>query len=170
MESLTTFDTIAQDGNYNKLYYLQKSNTNTSASEVYNFQVSGFPEITVSTDSIQSNTQGLGLGTLKDLQEGELTNTASETGLSVSKEALTAIDNFQDRYNTLQKEFQASVKELNDAYNNLDSLSNNLKDIDYAQESANFSKADIFKHHGSLAIAQANTTQEMVSSLLTVSK
>ncbi len=164
--SLEIFDKIAKDSNYNKLYYLQKSNTENSSSTVYNFVVSEFPKITIPTDSIQSNTTGLGLDTLKNLEEGELTNLASSTGLSVSKKALLTIEDFQDIYIKLQKTFQASVTNLNNVYTNLESIDTQIKEINYAQESANFSKADIFRQQGNFAVAQANTIQSMVSELL----
>ena len=163
---LSTFDKIATDGNYNKLYYLQKSDTNTDASEAYNFQVSNFPATTLETESIQSNTTGLGLDTLKNLTQGQLTDEISSTGLTISQTALESINNFQSTYNELQKTFRSSVKTLNDEYVSLNSTNNTLQDIDYAKESANFSKSDILKQHGSFLTSQANTSQAMVSSLL----
>ncbi len=54
VDILTKFDKVASNGKYNDLYYLQKSNSDNSASLVYTFQISEYPDITISNESIKS--------------------------------------------------------------------------------------------------------------------
>jgi flagellin len=164
---LNKFDNIASDSNYQKLYYLQESNSSMNASLVYDFQISEIPSITLSTDSIQSNTQGLGLTTLKGLSANELTNIVASTQSGIVDDAITSIEEFQATYDILQNQFKFMVDSLDLSYSNLKTYENELRNIDYANESATFDKSKILSQFGSLATSQANTNQNRVSSLLT---
>ncbi len=163
---LNKFDEIASDSNYNKQYYLQKSNDDNSTSLIFSFQISEIPSVTLSTDSIQSNTQGLGLTTLKNLSTDELTDTAATTQSGIVDTAITSIESFQDKYKQLQGQFKLAVSSLDSLHSNLKTFENDIRTYDYAKDSASFDKSSILSKFGSLATSQANATSSVVSSLL----
>ncbi|MCK5111810.1 MAG: hypothetical protein KAQ94_09850 [Arcobacteraceae bacterium] len=163
---LTTFDKIASEGNYNDMYFMQNSSTDDSASIVYSFQISEFPEITISNESIRSNTQGLGLDTLKDLAEDGLTSAVASTQSTVVDDAITSIEGFQEDYQELQSRLKMSVSSLNEYYTKLKTERNDIKEVNYAAESADFDKSKILSQFGQLATSQANATQSIIGSLL----
>ena len=168
VDTLNKFDSLASDANYKELYVLQNSDTNNSASLVYSFQVSEFPEITISSESIRSNSEGLGLTDLKNLGVNELTTDVANTQSGVVSSAITAINEFQDQYKVLQSQIQSSVSALNNYQQMLKKEENSLK-IDFAKESSSFEKTKISTITGSLTASQANAMSSTVLNLLSIS-
>ena len=167
---LTKFDKIASEGNFNDMYFMQTSNSDDGGSIIHNFQISEFPEITVSNDSIRSNTQGLGLSTLKNLSADGLTTEVASEQSGIVDGAITSIEGFQELYKEFQAKLQSSVSSLNNYYKNLRTQENELKEINYQQESKEFDKSKILSKFGEYASSQANITQNVVGALLTSMK
>ena len=166
VEKLTTFDKIASDGEYNSLFYLQKSNSDTSTSEIQDYMISEFPKITLSTESIQSNSEGLGLTALKNISEGELTSTRADTEGTAVEDAIDMIEQFQSKYNQLQNNFKNSVNNLNDTSSKLTTPIDYDITINYGNESLTFDKNSILQQFGKITTAQANASAPTVMELL----
>ncbi len=166
VDKLNEFDEIASGGNFNSQYYLQNSNSDNSSSLVYTFQISEYPDITLSTESIRSNTEGLGLTTLKNLSTGELNKTVANTQSGVVDTAIESIESFQSTYSETQRLFQIAVSGLDNLYTDLKTSENSMRNIDYAKESRTFDASKILSEYGSYSTSQANATQGRVSTLL----
>ncbi|MEA2020013.1 MAG: flagellin [Campylobacterota bacterium] len=163
---LSELDTIATNSNYNEMYSLQKSSSSQDSSDIYSFRVSEVPAVTLNSISIQSNTIGLDLLDLKNIEEDKMTYHTSYDQIDNIKSALENISEFQKDYNNLQKTFKSSMSNLSNTYGNLKIEDNNLKDINYDLESILFDKNSILKQEGSMLQSQANTTQSKVIDLL----
>lgn len=106
------------------------------------------------------------LESLKNLQEGELTREVAASFQAVVNDSL-------DQLNGYRGDIGSTINQVNSAVRNLMTQSTNVKaaeavirEVDYAEESANFNKLNILSQAGSYAISQANATQQNVLRLL----
>ena len=106
------------------------------------------------------------LESLKNLQEGELTREIAASFQAVVNDSL-------DQLNGYRGDIGSTINQVNSAVRNLMTQSTNVKaaeavirEVDYAEESANFNKLNILSQAGSYAISQANATQQNVLRLL----
>ena len=163
---LDQFDEIAEDSNYKELYSLQESNINTNTSLSYSFRISELPPIVLTTESIQSNTEGLGLSDLKNLAQDGLSNTVANDQSKIVVTALSSIEKFQADYKTLLKSLQTSTNNLSDLYKSFEKSNENTKETNFQVESLAFDRNKILKEMGAFSQAQANALQSNVLSLL----
>lgn len=164
---LTQFDAIAADSNYQELYSLQKSTSNTDISDSHSFRISEFPPIVLSTESIQSNTEGLGLSDLKNLAQDGLTVSVSSDQSIVVTNALEVIEQFQSDYQTLLNSLKTSTNSLSDLHKSFERSNENTKEINFQSESLIFDRNKIIKEMGAFSQIQANALQSNVLNLLT---
>jgi flagellin len=163
---LDQFDEIAADSNYQELYSLQESNSNTDTSTSHSFRISEFPPIVLSTESIQSNTEGLGLSDLKNLVEDGLKVSVANDQSKVVISALESIEQFQSDYQTLLKSLKTSTNSLSDLHKSFEKSNENTKEINFQAESLVFDRNKILKEMGAFSQAQANALQSNVLDLL----
>jgi len=163
---LTQFDAIAADSNYQELYSLQKSTTNTDTSTSHSFRISEFPPIVLSTESIQSNTEGLGLSDLKNLAQDGLTVSVANDQSKVVISALEVIEQFQSDYITLLNSLKTSTNSLSDLHKSFEKSNENTKEINFQFESLTFDRNAILKEMGAFSQTQANALQSNVLNLL----
>ena len=164
---LEEFDAIAADSNYEELYALQKSNNDTNTSSSYSFRISELPPIVLSTESIQSNTEGLGLSDLKSLTEDELTVSVANEQSTIVTDALEVIENFQSDYQKLIDSFKTSTNSLSDLHKSFERSNEKTKEMNFQFESLVFDKNKILQEMGQFYKIQANASQSNVLSLLT---
>jgi flagellin len=127
--------------------------------------------LTAGTNDVRyENTSSVG----KSLSGLTSANLANDTLTSaVAKDYQTVVDGAIDGLNSLRSEFGSTQNQVESAVRNLMTQSTNLsaaesiiRDVDYAEESANFNKQNIISQAGSYAISQANTVQQNVLKLL----
>jgi flagellin len=164
---LTQLDNIAEQTNYNGTTLLQKSSTSTSASAGLDFQVGEKSSDTISNTAIQSNTSGLSLSTLSGLTATDsLTQTIAADQQSVVDAAITKLNGYRGDIGSTQNQVESAVRNLMTQSTNVAAAESIIRDVDYAEESANFNKQNIISQAGSYAISQANTVQQNVLKLL----
>ncbi len=163
---LSELDEIASSSNYNEMYSLQESNSSQDSSNIYSFRTSEIPAVTLNSISIQSNTIGLDLTDLQNIEEDKMTYHTSYDQLDNIESALETLKQFQKDYNNLQVTFKSSMSNLSNTYGNLKIEDSHLKDINYDLESILFDKSSILKQEGSLFRSQANTLPATVVDLL----
>jgi len=163
---LNQFDAIASDSNYQELYSLQKSTSNTDTSTSHSFRISEFPPIVLSSESIQSNTEGLGLSDLKNLAQDGLTGSVANDQSKIVISALEVIEQFQSDYKTLLNSLKTSTNSLSDLHKSFEKSNENTKEINFKAESLVFDRNAILKEMGAFSQAQANALQSNVLNLL----
>jgi flagellin len=104
------------------------------------------------------------------------TAVSSTTGISTASaatSAMTAIDNALDQVNSaratfgaMQNRFESVISNLQVAAENQTAAKSRIMDADFAQETANLTRAQILQQAGTAMLAQANAAPQGVLSLL----
>ena len=163
---LTQLDNIAAQTNYNGTYLLQASASSTAASAGLVFQVGEKAADTISNGTITANSSGLGLDALKALGPSSLTSGLANTNQALVDTAITTLNGFRGDVGSTQNQVESAVRNLMTQATNVKAAESIIRDVDYAQESANFNKQNIVSQAGSYAISQANAVQQNVLRLL----
>ena len=165
---LDQLNNIASQTNYNGTTLLQKGASDTGSSAKLDFQMGENAANVISISSgVTANSSGLGLGGLKTAASGGSITAGSAQGF------LTTIDSALDKLNGWRADFGSTQNQLESAVRNQMTQQTNIKnaesiirDVDYAQESAAFSKQNIIAQAGTYALSQANNMQQNVTRLL----
>jgi flagellin len=144
---LEQINNIAGQTNYNGTYLLQSSREiNADPTEPIEFQMGGKSDnIIFGASGIQSNTLGLQLDDLRILEEDGLR---------------------RGDFGSTQNQVESAIRNLMTQETNIKSAESVIRDVDYAQESANFSQRNIISQAGTFALSQANQVQQNVLRLL----
>ena len=160
---LEQLNNIAEQTNYNGTSLLQVSSTGTGTMTGLTFQIGESKADTIKVGAMQSNTTGLSLGALSTAVTG---NTLSRTGAASLQtnvdNAITKLNGFRAEIGSTQNQVESAVRNLMTQSTNVTAAESIIRDVDYAQESANFNKQNIISQAGSYAISQANSVQQNV--------
>ena len=133
---------------------------------------------TASTDTISVTTAGaLASASFGTTTAGALSGSsisgAGSAGVSAATAAISAIDSALDSLNSaratwgaVQNRFTSVVQTLQVASENAKSSRGRIMDADFAQETANMTRAQILQQAGTAMVAQANSMPNNVLSLL----
>jgi flagellin len=163
---LDQLDNIAAQTNYNGTTLLQASSSSKAASSGLTFQVGETSSDTISNTAIRSNTSGLSLSTLAGLSANGLTQSVAAAQQTVIDTAITTLNGYRGDVGSTQNQVESAVRNLMTQATNVKAAESIIRDVDYAQESANFNKQNIISQAGSYAISQANSVQQNVLRLL----
>ncbi|MGJ0342494.1 flagellin [Aliarcobacter cryaerophilus] len=182
---LDQLNNIAKQTNYNGTALLQKgmgsATTDTASSAGLTFQIGESNTDIISTKSIQANVSGYALTSLKtDASAGAnatissdgksvtngFTRTMASAGQSAIDNAITKLNGFRGDIGSTQNQVESAVRNLMTQSTNIKAAESIIRDVDYAEESANFNKLNIISQAGSYAISQSNATQQNVLRLL----
>lgn len=163
---MKNFNDIGASTNYNGTSLLQQSKTDTAASDAQEFQAGSEGSNTISSDSIQANSTGVGL-------DGLLSETSSSFTADQARSYIDQISNAQNTLNEFRSEIGSTTNQLASATRNLisertatEAAKSTILDTDFAKESANFSSQNVISQAGAYSVAQANATQASVLRLL----
>lgn len=169
---LTQLDNIAASANYNdegEQYMLQASHDDQSPAGSFSFQLGEKAVNTIDLPEgvVQANTVGLDLVDLKGFQSSdELTQDVAGAMMEKIDNALDQLNLWRSDYGSAQLQVQASTRNMmTGAMNILDSESV-IRDVNYANESANFSQENIINKTGTYALVQANANTNKALQLL----
>lgn len=162
---LEDFDEIAASTSYNDNYSLQRSETDTGESLSISLTFSN--ETSVTTEPIQSNSEGVNLTNLKNLASGELTYDNIVTELANVDTAISTVESYQDNFELTQNEIQLSIDNLTNVQEGNAASQEYLTQANIDAEQAIVDQYNRLVNSSEYAIVQANTTQERVLQLLT---
>ena len=163
---LDQFNQIASSTNYNGQTLLQNSASDTSASQLQQYQSGINSENLIETSSVQSNTQGLGLTALSSQDATSFSSSDARGFLQSVDNAINGLNDIRSEFGSVQNQLESSSKNLiSQEVGTLSAAS--ISDTDYAKESASFSKQNIMGQIGAFSLAQGNNVnQQMVTRLL----
>jgi flagellin len=162
-------DRIASVTNYNGMKLIAESTvggrfgvgSTGSALWIDANDVYGADSITVTVDTLSAGTNGLGVSTLH------------LTTQSASATAITTIDSAIDSVNQMRSNMGAVINRMEHAINNLTVSNTNqqaaeslIRDVDFAQETSNFTRNQILVQSATAMLAQANLAPQSVLQLL----
>ena len=160
-KSIGQLDTLAQNTSYNGQQLLSGGFTDK------NFQVgpSANESTTFSLGSIQS--QDLGDKKLGSLAEvNVLTDQGAQTALGIADAAMTQIDTMRADVGSRQNQLASTISNLSTSRINTLSAESTIRDLDIAEESANFATMESLNKAQIFAAAQANSNKKNVFNLL----
>ena len=94
------------------------------------------------------------------------TQAAAETTITDMDTALTTLDGKRATLGASQNKLESTIRNITTTNVNIKAAESQIRDVDFAAESANFSKLNIQAQAGSFALSQANTIQQNVLRLL----
>ena len=80
--------------------------------------------------------------------------------------AITNLDSIRSDLGSVQNQVTSTINNISVTQVNVKAAESNIRDVDFAAESANFSKFNILAQSGSYAMSQANSVQQNVLKLL----
>ncbi|EAJ7103228.1 flagellin [Campylobacter upsaliensis] len=86
--------------------------------------------------------------------------------MDVAETAITNLDQIRADIGSVQNQISATINNITVTQVNVKAAESNIRDVDFASESANYSKANILAQSGAYAMAQANASQQNVLRLL----
>ncbi|MCT7630169.1 flagellin [Aliarcobacter butzleri] len=189
---LQQLNNIGEQTNYNGTNLLQNARTTADASNMDNltaarsakgglsFQVGEGSSDLIKTKTINSNVAGLKLSALARAVRsgakmsagatagigGVFTRTMAQSGQQAIDKAITTLNGYRGDIGSTQNQIESAIRNLSTQATNIKNAESVIRDVDYAQESANFNKLNIISQAGSYAISQANAVQQNVLKLL----
>ncbi|EAK5131716.1 flagellin A [Campylobacter jejuni] len=142
--------------------------SNTSAvSKIYNVSAgSGFSSgSTLSQFATMKTSAGNSLG-VKDETAGVTTLKGAMAVMDIAETAITNLDQIRADIGSVQNQVTSTINNITVTQVNVKAAESQIRDVDFAAESANYSKANILAQSGSYAMAQANSVQQNVLRLL----
>jgi flagellin len=162
---LTQFDSISTSTNYNGTNLLEDKN-------LFKFQIGE-----KNTDTVKVSTS-YGVTTSSISSTNSLANLKSTMAIGSFKgsmalalmptldKALTNLNKVRSEFGSAQNQVESAIRNMMTTHTNLKAAESIIRDVDYAQESANFNKQNIVAQAGTYAISQANQVQQNVLKLL----
>ncbi|WP_323668354.1 flagellin [Aliarcobacter butzleri] len=183
---LEQLNNIAEQTNYNGTNLLQKARTTAtltgtrSASSGLTFQIGEGTADLIKTKTINANVTGYKLTTLATAVKNGAAVTAgasagvtarfsraeASAGQKAIDAAITQLNGYRGDIGSTQNQVESAIRNLTTQATNIKNAESVIRDVDYAQESANYNKLNIIAQAGSYAISQANSTQQNVLRLL----
>ena len=95
-----------------------------------------------------------------------MTEAASDAAVYRIDQAISEIDSFRGTLGAIQSRFESTVNSLSSSAENLSAARSRVMDADFAQETANMTKAQILQQAGVAMVSQANSLPNNVLKLL----
>ncbi len=86
--------------------------------------------------------------------------------MNIAESAQRLLDSIRSDLGSVQNQLTSTINNISVTQVNVTSAESNIRDVDFAAESANFSKFNILAQSGSYAMSQANSVQQNVMKLL----
>ncbi|ENY9695096.1 flagellin [Campylobacter coli] len=139
--------------------------SNASAiSKIYNVSTgSGFSSGSNLSQFATMKTTAFGV---KDETAGVTTLKGAMAVMDIAETAITNLDQIRADIGSVQNQVTSTINNITVTQVNVKAAESQIRDVDFAAESANYSKANILAQSGSYAMAQANSVQQNVLRLL----
>ena len=94
------------------------------------------------------------------------TRDGAEQAIIISDFALKDLDRTRSDIGSVQNQLESTIRNISVTQVNVQAAESQIRDVDFAAESANFAKLNILAQSGSYAMSQANAVQQNVMRLL----
>ena len=164
---LDQLDNIAKQTNYNGTTLLQGA-TSASAAAQLTFQMGEKAADTIQTNTgVRANVSGLSLADVKSSAGAGFSSALGARNLMDDIDtAINTLNGWRADFGSTQNQLESAIRNQMTQQTNIKSAESVIRDVDYAQESANFNKQNIIAQAGTYAMSQANAIQQNVTRLL----
>lgn len=115
-------------------------------------------------DTVESSISGAQAYRLADVDVTSQEN--AQIAISVADSALKSLDKVRSDLGSVQNQLTSTIANITATRVNIFAAESSIRDVDFAEEAANFSKMQILTQASSFAMAQANASSQTVLSLL----
>jgi flagellin len=133
-----------------------------SATTTYKFHVGAYMGETTNTVISGVTTAAV----LANDIAGLSSQASAETIISMMDSAIKTVDGLRATLGAAQNQLESTVRNISTTQVNVKAAESQIRDVDFAAESANFSKRNIIAQAGAYAMSQANAIQQNVMRLL----
>ncbi|EAJ6186528.1 flagellin A [Campylobacter jejuni] len=158
---------VGSGKNYSTVFTATNAITISAASQlskVYNVSAgSGFSSGSTLSQFATMKTTAFGV---KDETAGVTTLKGAMAVMDIAETAITNLDQIRADIGSVQNQLQVTINNITVTQVNVKAAESTIRDVDFAAESANFSKYNILAQSGSYAMSQANAVQQNVLKLL----
>ncbi|HID0192343.1 TPA: flagellin [Campylobacter coli] len=158
---------VGSGKNYSTVFAAANTITISAASQlskVYNVSAgSGFSSGSTLSQFATMKTTAFGV---KDETAGVTTLKGAMAVMDIAETAITNLDQIRADIGSVQNQVTSTINNITVTQVNVKAAESQIRDVDFAAESANYSKANILAQSGSYAMAQANSVQQNVLRLL----
>ncbi|EOZ2107510.1 flagellin [Campylobacter coli] len=158
---------VGSGKNYSTVFTAANTITISAASQlskVYNVSAgSGFSNGSTLSQFATMKTTAFGV---KDETAGVTTLKGAMAVMDIAETAITNLDQIRADIGSVQNQVTSTINNITVTQVNVKAAESQIRDVDFAAESANYSKANILAQSGSYAMAQANSVQQNVLRLL----
>ncbi|MGI7647084.1 flagellin A [Campylobacter coli] len=158
---------VGSGKNYSTVFTATNAITISAASQlskVYNVSAgSGFSSGSNLSQFATMKTTAFGV---KDETAGVTTLKGAMAVMDIAETATTNLDQIRADIGSVQNQLQVTINNITVTQVNVKAAESTIRDVDFAAESANFSKYNILAQSGSYAMSQANAVQQNVLKLL----
>ncbi|EQC2203967.1 flagellin A [Campylobacter coli] len=158
---------VGSGKNYSTVFPAANTITISAASQlskVYNVSAgSGFSSGSTLSQFATMKTTAFGV---KDETAGVTTLKGAMAVMDIAETATTNLDQIRADIGSVQNQLQVTINNITVTQVNVKAAESTIRDVDFAAESANFSKYNILAQSGSYAMSQANAVQQNVLKLL----
>lgn len=162
-------DDIASTTNYNGTYLLQQDRNDQSASRELEFQVGELSSNTIDLENalVQANSVGYDLVDLKDADTTNgITREFAASQMEKIDEAISTANSFRSNFAAIHNQLKSATRTLNVSLVNMSGAESVIRDLDYASESAEFTKNNIINQSGSFAMSQSKEAHNKAMDLV----
>jgi flagellin len=163
--------TLSSTGDENRYTFEYYKEQYESIGELTLTKTNGSAAISISG----TNLELLGMGsddeinkyvsTLSDIRVISSAATRNDS-ISIVDSAINSLDSIRGALGSTHNNIISKINNLSSLYVNVKNSESNIRDVDFASESANFQKSNILAQAGSFAFAQAQQNQQKVAQLL----
>ncbi len=162
---VTSLSSIASNTKFNGMKIIDGSAGSSSNGE-FTFHIGAYENETTSI-TISSVAPNSRIGAAVTTINGGAINRTSFEGLVCAMTAgIKSIDSTRSNLGSVQNQLESTVRNISVTQVNVTAAESQIRDVDFAAESANFAKRNILSQSGSYAMSQANATQQNVLRLL----
>ncbi|MDX9814028.1 MAG: flagellin [Sulfurimonadaceae bacterium] len=158
-----SLSSIAANTKFNGMQIL---NETSADSGTFTFHIGAYEgetaDVTI-TSVVPSSRVGAAVTTING---GALSRTDFDTLICNMTAGIKSIDTTRSNLGSVQNQLESTVRNISVTQVNVSAAESQIRDVDFAAESANFAKRNILGQSGSYAMSQANATQQNVLRLL----
>jgi len=150
---------------------LNLTNGVTNESKIGNVEI--YSDTAVKVGGTSPDAFGFTAGTKAVIEQGvslediDVTNrNSAEIGILIADSSLLQLDATRSDLGSVQNQLESTIRNISVTQVNVTAAESQIRDVDFAQESANFAKLNILAQSGSYAMSQANAVQQNVLRLL----
>lgn len=166
---LYQLNNIASRTNYNGTYLLQNGSDDISAVEELSFKLGDIAgeTIEIDTNDIQSNSEGLGLNSLREYEKDtDLTPDVIDEELKKVDDALIKLNSYRVEYGLTQKKVGVSTKDMVSSTASSKDVEAIARDVKLSDETSKLIHDNVLEKNGKYVMSQANSEPKHVQFLL----